>query len=81
MIAQDCQQNYCNFLFILLNLIFYFLCFVGDFEIESNKSENKRTPSHSNVFVALELISLLRVLLQHIGCCFITLVEVLIYTN
>ena len=59
----------------------YFLCFVGEFEIENNKGENKRTPSHSNVFVALELISLLRVLLQHIGCCFITLVEVLIYTN
>ena len=33
----------------------YFLCFVGEFEIENNKGENKRTPSHSNVFVALEL--------------------------
>lgn len=59
----------------------YFLCFVGEFEIENNKGENKRNPSHSNVIVALELISLLRVLLQHIGCYFITLVEVLIYTN
>ena len=43
----------------------YFLCFVGEFEIENNKGENKRTPSHSNVFVALELISLLSVTTTH----------------
>ena len=42
MIAQDCQKNYAIFERTKL-LRLYFLCFVGEFEIENNKSENKRT--------------------------------------